>query len=97
MNLKGRGTYQTHVGAFLSFFIILAVMSYSLLKVVRLFNHEEPEFVRNSVLKDMYGDYDTINAGSNRFEYAFAFLSIRPYKFVPHDERIGHVEMRNVE
>lgn len=82
MNLKGRGTYQTHVGACLSFFIILTVMSYSLLKVVRLFQHEEPDFVRNSVLKDMYGDFGTINAASNRFEFAFAFLSIQPYRYV---------------
>lgn len=79
-------------------FIIVAVFSYGLLKVIRLFTFEEPDFIRNEVLKDMYLDYDEpFNAIDNRFEYAFAFLSILPYKYVAHDERIGHIAMRSVE
>ena len=44
---------------------------------MRLFMKENPDFVVNTVLKDMYLDYDKpFNATENRFELGVAFLSI---------------------
>ena len=46
----------------------------------------------------MYFDYpEVFMADENRFEFAVTFLSIRPYKFVEHDPRIGQINMRRVE
>ena len=70
--------------------MILFVGAYSSLKLLQLFNHEQPDFIVNTVLKDMYNDYpEPFDAAENRFEFAVGFLSIRPYKFKSHDPRIG--------
>ena len=51
---------------------------------------ENPDFVVNNVLKDMYLDYRTpFNATENNFEFSVAYLSIAPYRFVEPDPRIA--------
>lgn len=98
MNFRGKSTFTTPIGACLSLFIVLVVGSFALLKLAMLINHEQPDFIVNTVLKDMYNDYQApFNATENLFEFAVGFLSIRPYKFVPHDPRIGQMNMRLVK
>ena len=90
MNYKGRATYQTVVGAICSILMILFVGIFSLLKFLEFLNYDQPNFIVNTVLKDMHVDYPKpIYADENRFEFAIAFLSILPYKFKAHDPRIG--------
>ena len=70
--------------------LILFIGFYGSLKLLRLVNHEQPDFIVNTVLKDMYTDYpEPFDAAENRFEFAVSFLSIRPYRFKSHDPRIG--------
>ena len=50
------------------------------------------------MLKDLYEQYpEPFRAGPNRFEFAVTFLSIRPYKFVQHDPRLGQINMWRVD
>ncbi len=70
--------------------MVLFVGVFSLLKVIRWLSFNEPDFIVNTVLRDMQTEYDEpFGAEENRFEFAVAFLSIRPYKFVQHNPRIG--------
>ena len=49
-------------------------------------------------MKDMYTEYpEPFWASENRFELAVTFLSIRPYRFVEYDPRLGKLNMRRVE
>ena len=78
--------------------MVFLLGSYAILKMIRLLSHEQPDFIVNTVLKDMHADYpDPIYANETNFEFAVTFLSILPYKFVKHDPRIGHINMRRVE
>ena len=82
----------------MSLLIMIVVGSFGLLKTVMLVSHEQPDFIVNTVLKDMYLDYPTVfNAAENNFEFAVAFLQIKPYKIVPNDPRISKINMRTVE
>ena len=46
----------------------------------------------------MYADYpEPFNGEENNFEFAVAFLSIKPYKFKANDPRIAQINMRTVE
>ena len=77
MNFKRRETYQTSVGACLSLLIIILVGSYGLIRASSFIAHEQPDFIVNTVLRDMYTDFpDPINATDSHFEFAVAFLSI---------------------
>ena len=97
LNMNGRGSYQTPFGACLSIFVVMVVVSYSLIKLIRMVTHEEPDFVKNEVLKDMYNEYpEPFAANNNYFELAVGFLSISPYLFVPHDETYGNWNFRQV-
>lgn len=81
-----------------SIFMVLCVGGFSTLRLLQWLNFQEPDFIINSVLKDMHKEYDEpFWADENRFEFAVTFLSIRPFKFVEHDPRIGQIEMRRVE
>lgn len=98
MNYKDQNAFQTNIGACMSLLIMIVVGSFGLLKTIRLVTHEQPEFIVNTVLKDMYVDYpEKLNAAENRFEFSVAFLSINPYKIVPNDPRITKINMRTVE
>ena len=45
----------------------------------------------------MYTEYsEGFLASENNFEIAIGFLSILPYKYIPHDERYGNFHMRMV-
>ena len=56
----------------------------------RLIFHKQPDFIVNTVLKEMYKDFpEPFNARENKFEFAIAFLQIRPYRYKAHDPRIG--------
>ena len=70
--------------------MIVFLAGYSGIKFLQLINHEQPDFIVNTVLKDMYNDYpEPFNATENGFEFAVSFLSIRPYRFEAHNPRIG--------
>lgn len=70
--------------------MFLCVGAFTALKVIHWISHVEPDFVVNTVLKNLYDEYpEPFEAKPNRFEFAVTFLSIRPYKFVQHDPRIG--------
>ena len=65
---------------------------------MRLVTRGNPDFVVNTVLKDMYLDYETpFNATDNNFEFSVAFLSIEPYKFVEPDPRIAQIYMSQID
>ena len=98
MNFKGSQTYKTVYGAIVSISMIFFIGFYTLVSILRLVTYGQPEFVVNTVLKDMWLDYSVpFNATENHFEFAIAYLSIRPYKFVEPDPRMGIFEMRRVE
>ena len=78
--------------------MILLLGFFSTLKFIRLISHDQPEFVVNTVMKDMFTEYpEPFWANENRFELAVTFLSIRPYRFVEYDPRLGKLNMRRVE
>ena len=90
MNFQGHNTYQTNVGALFSIILMLLVGIFAGLKLLRMIKHDQPDFIVNTVLKDMNVDYpEPFDAQVNRFEFAVGFLSIRPYRFEGHDPRIG--------
>ena len=98
MNYKGSSTYQTTMGAFCTVIMVLFVVIYSSLKFLEFLNYDQPDFIVNTVLKDMHQDYpEPFVASDNRFEFAVAFLSVLPYRFKAHDPRIGQMNMRMVE
>ena len=82
----------------MTLFIVLTVGFYGILKLSMLINHEQPDFIVNTVLKDMYLDYpEPFNATENLFEFAVGFLSIRPYRYVQYDPRYGNIHFRQVD
>lgn len=98
MNFQGRSTYQTNIGAVLSILTFLFIAIFSMIKLLKLVNYEQPDFIVNTVFKDMYNDYpEPFYAPENRFEFAVSFLSIRPYMLKQHDPRIGQINMRRVQ
>ena len=98
MNFKGDQTYRTVVGAFFSISMVSFIGFYTIVSILRLVLNGNPDFVVNTVLKDMYVDYnEPFNATTNNFEFSVAYLSIRPYKFVEFNPRFGHIEMRRID
>jgi len=98
MNFKGRATFQTQIGAIFSILIVIFVTSYSLLKFQEFVYREQPFFIKNTVLHDMYEHFpEALNAKDNFFELAIGFLKIEPYKFKAHDPRIGQLNARMVQ
>lgn len=90
MNYKGNASYQTPYGAILSILIVLVVGTYGVLRFAQMINHEQPQFIVNTVLKDMFNEFpEPFDAETNYFEFAVGFLSIKPYKFVEFDPRYG--------
>ena len=90
MNFEGRPTYQTNVGAAFSIIMFLVVGAFTALKVIQWITFEEPDFIVNTVLKQLHEEYpEPFEASPNRFDFAFSFLSIKPYKFVQYDPRYG--------
>ena len=90
VNFDGDNTYKTVFGALLSISIVIFIGFYALVSILRLIMKENPDFVVNTVLKDMYFDYDApFNATENNFEFSVAYLSIAPYRFVEPDPRIA--------
>jgi hypothetical protein len=95
MNFNGDSTYKTNLGAILSITMACIVGLFTALKMMQLVTHENFNFIMNSVLKDMYAEYpEPFYARENHFEFAVTFLSIRPYKFVKHNPRFGHINVR---
>ena len=72
--------------------------TYTFLRFLQFYNHEQPQFIVNTVLKDMYNEYpEPFNAGENFFQFAVGFMSIRPFKFIKFDPRYGQMQFRRVE
>ena len=98
MNFNGNQTYRTVVGAILSISMVTFIGFYAIVSIMRLVLNGNPDFVVNTVLKDMYVDYNApFNATENNFEFSVAFLSIRPYKFIEVDPRFVQIEMRRID
>lgn len=57
MNFHGNASYQTLPGAIMSLIIIILVASYGSLKFLQLVTFSQPDFVVNTVLKDLHKDY----------------------------------------
>lgn len=95
LNYQKRSTYKTSFGAIISILAFLFVFSFSIHRSRRLIEDWDPEFIVNTVLEEM-ANFEEIEAIDNRFEFAFTFLSIRPYKFVEYDPRIATVNARIV-
>ena len=86
------------VGAIFSIIMVTFIGFYAIVSIMRLVLNGNPDFVVNTVLKDMYVDYnEPFNATDNNFEFGVAFLSIRPYKFVELDPRYVQIDMRRVD
>ena len=69
--------------------MFLMVASYSVIKLLSMVNHSQPDFVVNTVLKDMQSDYpEPFHATELNFEFAIAFISLRPWNFVDYDPRL---------
>ena len=98
MNFQGDNTYKTGYGALLSTSILIFIGFYTLVSLMRLITKDNPDFVVNTVLKDMYLDYsEPFNATENNFEFGVAYLSIKPYRFVELDPRIARIGMGRYE
>ena len=94
MNFQGDSTYKTVYGALLSISIVIFVSFSSLVSLTRLVTKQNPDFVVNTVLKDMLLDYDKpFNATEKNFEFGVAYASINPYRFVELDPRIARISM----
>ena len=61
---------------------MLIVCSYGILKFNHVIFYEQPSFIKNTVLRNMYEEFpDPFNATENNFEIAIGFLSIRPFEY----------------
>lgn len=80
--------------------MFLCVGAFTALKVIQWITFEEPDFIVNIVLKNLYEEYDEpFEADQNRFDFALTFLSIKTesYKFVQYDPRYGDLTAHRID
>ena len=80
MNFMGKSTYRTNIGAIFSIIFVICMLGYTVIKMIQMVMHQQPDFIVNTVLKDMYTEYpEVFPAKEAGFEFAVALISIRPW------------------
>lgn len=85
LTYKGEGTFKTTPGAFVSLFVILAMLAYAIYKCMILLNRENPNISKQSLVRDLEFD-----GPLNPFDFGFRIAYGLENEISPLDPTLGY-------